>query len=273
MKKFIITIFLTLALCGSCVTPTLAAYYTFGSGPDSSTIFKKPTGYDEPVQSNPLTANERRDKNAAYFPPSYGIFSGEIPTDQMSLFHNNSPANAQSAGIGTTLVSTAITASIGGTPISVSLPDTPGLLPSTSTVYGAAVNTEPRYYDDGSIGILFIKKLNKSIKVFQGESLENMKKGIGHFESTSVWDGNVGLAGHNRGAAAYFGFVKNLEIGDEIIYTTPYGTRTYAVYSKEKISETDFSSLEWTANNRLTLITCVEDSPVLRWRIFCCEVR
>jgi sortase A len=133
-------------------------------------------------------------------------------------------------------------------------------------------NTIPWPYDDGSLGAVTIHKLDKTVKVYGGESLENMKKGIGHFSSTSAWDGNVGLAGHNRGAAAHFSFVKDLKAGDLITYETRYGTRTYEVCLKGQISETDFSSLSWTPYNMLTLITCVENAPGLRWCVQAREV-
>ena len=138
---------------------------------------------------------------------------------------------------------------------------------STSTYESTVYLTAPQYYGDGSIGTLYIQKLNKTIKVYEGESLENMKKGIGHFESTSAWDGNCGFAGHNRGAAAYFSFVKDLAVGDTIIYTTKYGTRTYTVYNKVKVSETDYSGLGWSAENIISLITCVADEPAYRYLV------
>ena len=35
-----------------------------------------------------------------------------------------------------------------------------------------------------------------------------MKKGLGHFTSTSVWNGNVAVCGHNRGAKYVIGSIK-----------------------------------------------------------------
>ena len=32
-----------------------------------------------------------------------------------------------------------------------------------------------------------------------------LKKGIGHFEDSSIWDGNAAFCAHNRGANSYFG--------------------------------------------------------------------
>jgi sortase A len=80
------------------------------------------------------------------------------------------------------------------------------------------------------------------------------------------------MCGHNRGSWPYFAFVKDLKIGDKITYTTRYGTRTYQVFSKEQISEYDYSKLGWTADNILTLITCIANTPELRWAAQCREV-
>lgn len=114
---------------------------------------------------------------------------------------------------------------------------------------------------DGSIGVLRIPTINLTVTAFDGDTFTAMKKGVGHLPSTSCWNGNIGLVGHNRGTNDYFGDLKNLEIGDEMTYTTNLGTRTYIVKSITKISDTDWSRLQYTSDNRLTLITCVEDVP------------
>ena len=43
-----------------------------------------------------------------------------------------------------------------------------------------------------------------------------MRKGIAHFDCTSGWTGNIGLAGHNRGSSASFAKLKDVQIGDGI---------------------------------------------------------
>jgi sortase A len=103
--------------------------------------------------------------------------------------------------------------------------------------------------------------------------LANLKIGAGHFASTSAWDGNVALAGHNRGGSAYFSFVKDLQNGDTLTYTTKYGTRSYTVYSKTQINEYDNLPLSWSSENILTLITCVADVPELRYCVQAREVK
>ena len=114
---------------------------------------------------------------------------------------------------------------------------------------------------DGSIGVLKIPEIGLTVTAYDGDTFTAMKKGVGHLASTSCWNGNIGLVGHNRGTNDYFGKLKKLDIGDEMTYTTKLGTRTYVVKSITKIADTDWSKLQYTSDNRLTLITCVEDVP------------
>ena len=117
---------------------------------------------------------------------------------------------------------------------------------------------------DGSIGTVSIPSLNISMKVWEGETNESMAKGMGHYSSTSGWDGNVGVCGHNRGAKYVIGSIKDLQIGDMITYETIYGTRSYAVSYVGVISNTDWSRLQATADNRITITTCLADQPDYR---------
>lgn len=113
--------------------------------------------------------------------------------------------------------------------------------------------------DDSSIGVLRIPEIDLKVTAYDGDTFTAMKKGIGHISSTSCWNGNIGLVGHNRGTSDYFGKLKKLDVGDEMTYTTNLGKRTYVVTSITKIKDTDWSKLQYTSDNRLTLITCVEN--------------
>lgn len=85
---------------------------------------------------------------------------------------------------------------------------------------------------------------------------------MGHFEETQKENGNIGLAAHNRGYKVnYFENIKNLEIGDEIYYYFNGVKRIYVVKYMKIIQDTDWSNLENTKDNRITLITCVENKP------------
>lgn len=118
--------------------------------------------------------------------------------------------------------------------------------------------------DDGSIGTLKISKIGLSVKVFDGTTSSSMKKGVGHFAETSYWNGNVALSGHNRGINDNFGKLKKLSKGDIITYKTELGTRKYEVFYVGQIGVTDLSRLNPSSENMITLITCVENQPLLR---------
>lgn len=132
--------------------------------------------------------------------------------------------------------------------------------------------SEVRDSSDGSIGTLRIPEIDLKVTAYDGDTYEAMKKGVGHIASTSAWDGNIGLVGHNRGSNDYFRKLKNLELGDEITYKTKLGTREYEVTFIGRISETDWSRLQYTDDNRITLITCVEDVPDTRLCVQAVEV-
>ena len=132
--------------------------------------------------------------------------------------------------------------------------------------------SEVRDSSDGSIGTLRIPEIDLKVTAYDGDTYEAMKKGVGHIASTSAWDGNIGLVGHNRGSNDYFRKLKKLELGDEITYKTKLGIREYEVTFIGRISETDWSRLQYTDDNRITLITCVEDVPDKRLCVQAVEV-
>ena len=141
------------------------------------------------------------------------------------------------------------------------IPDNPQItVPSTP----AYTSVEGMAYKDGSIGTVSIPRLGLNVKVWEGETSTSMAKGLGHYSSTSGWAGNVGMCGHNRGAKYNIGTIKNLNQGDVITYTTVHGTRTYEVTMVKVISNTDWSYLQGTADNRITLTTCVDNQPSQR---------
>ena len=120
--------------------------------------------------------------------------------------------------------------------------------------------TEDDGFEEDLIGSLKIEKINLNGTVKEGSTNEILRDYIGHIEETAKYDGNVGLAGHNRGYKnSYFARINELEPGDEIVYTTKYGERKYIVDTKKEILETDWSNLEGTSDNRLTLITCIKN--------------
>ncbi|WP_409967722.1 class D sortase [Bengtsoniella intestinalis] len=124
---------------------------------------------------------------------------------------------------------------------------------------------EPTISADGVLGTLTIPVLDFQAPIYIDTSTSSLSKGVGHFSNTATWTGNVGIAGHNRGSAYTLGDIKDLDLDDVIKYTTDLGTKVYTVTSVTQISSTDWSRLTATSDNRITLISCVENEPNLRW--------
>ena len=112
--------------------------------------------------------------------------------------------------------------------------------------------------NENVIGILEIPKIDLIAPIQEGTDLDTLKVAIGHFSESSFWTGNVALASHNRSKyVQYFERINELQSGDEIIYKTKFGTRKYIVYDSKIIESTDWSVIENTENNIITLITCI----------------
>ena len=116
------------------------------------------------------------------------------------------------------------------------------------------------------IGYLTIKSIGlEKAPIREGTEDSILEKAIGHFSETSYLEGNVCLAAHNRGYEHnYFENLKNIKEKDLITYTTKNEEKNYEVVEIEKIKEDDVSVLENTKENRITLITCVENEPQFR---------
>ena len=218
--------------------------------------YNSPTSVEEFSASVP---NADRSKIAAFLPPSFGSATSYAPNMAEYLTPNLAPESR--AEIGT---------QIGGeNTIPPSVLSEKSVAPKGSqTVQSRTVESLADFLrTDGSVASLSIPAIGVSVKVYEGTDSATLAKGAGHFEDTPFWNGNVAVAGHNRGVNCYFGNLYKLKAGDEIQYTTLLGTRTYAVASVEKISETDRSGLAQTAENRLTLYSCVRDEKAYRWRV------
>lgn len=112
---------------------------------------------------------------------------------------------------------------------------------------------------------LEIPKINLKANIEEGTTKEIMEDYIGHFEETKKDEGNVGLAAHNRGYKNnYFERLKELKEGDSIFYNYQGKIKEYLVTKHVIIKDTNWSYLENTEDNRITLITCVENEPEYR---------
>lgn len=119
--------------------------------------------------------------------------------------------------------------------------------------------------NESEIWCLEIPVINLKAEIQEGTSKEIMEDYIGHFEETSKFNGNIGLAAHNRGYKNnYFKDIKKLEEGDKIYYFYKNNINQYEVEKNFIIEDTDWSILDIREENIITLITCVENEPNYR---------
>lgn len=120
--------------------------------------------------------------------------------------------------------------------------------------------------DNNIISYLSIPSISlEKAPIKEGIDEVTLNEYIGHFPSTSKTDGNIGLAAHNRGYKNnYFMNINKLQNGDEIIYRVDDISKKYKVEKKIEIDSYDWSYLNQTADNRITLITCIDNSPTKR---------
>ena len=158
-----------------------------------------------------------------------------------------------------------------------SLDEDPNLAEIVTTAQRQVGNTPATYtgshttrQPSGSIGTISIPSINlKNAPVMGSVELSDLSKGTGHFENTPVFDGNVGIAGHNN---THFKYLVNVDIGDQIQYTVNGVTRTYQVTDMRAISDTDWGVFTDYGDNRLTLVTCEHLVPNSRIAVTAIQV-
>lgn len=258
MKKFL-TFALVISMMASLAASASALEYSIA--PPKDFDFGKDTSIEViHTADGGATKNADMSKNTALIPPAFGSESMNALHTGEYLTPNLAPGGIPASG-----------AVIGGSAATVV---TPG-----STVSGGSYQpsvlftdvTSDLYYKNGSLGKIEIPTLGLSVRIYQGTDSKTLAKGIGHFEDTSIWEGNVCLAAHNRGANSYFGQLHTLDIGDRIKLTTKLGTRTYKVTDIFKVSEADRSGLADSGENMLTLYTCVRNQRDQRWCVTAVE--
>ena len=268
----------TAVLLAAMIPQAHALEYSF-DGPEDY-LFAKSTSEDTPYQTE--NQNVDRSKNTVLAAPGFGTPTSYLPGSGEYLTPNlvpgalsgglvtGSTAYAQVSGTmypsASSTGSTSVTAS-GSATVSDGSITYPAVDIGTATASSTAFTevASNLYYSGGYLGTLKIPTLGVNVKIYEGTDSATLAKGAGHFIGTSIWAGNVVIAGHNRGVNCYFGDIHTLRTGDTITLTTQLGTRTYAVTSVTKVSETDTSGTAATSGNQITLYTCVRDESAYRW--------
>ena len=102
-----------------------------------------------------------------------------------------------------------------------------------------------------------IPKIGVEALVYHGDSLDLLKKGIGHFASSyfSGEGGTVILAGHN--SDAHFKKIVNLRNGDKVIIEAEYGTFTYEVRDSKIVDSSEIEKFNIQSDKEeLIIYTC-----------------
>lgn len=142
-----------------------------------------------------------------------------------------------------------------------------------SNYQNVTYNNEEDIWQEDVLGILSIDKIGLVATVKEGSNNTILKDYIGHIEETDTYDGNIGLAAHNRGNKySYFARINELEEGDIITYKTKFHTRQYKVDNIQVIFETDWKLLESTEENKITMITCIANKRNQRLCVQATEV-
>ena len=115
---------------------------------------------------------------------------------------------------------------------------------------------------DETFGVISIPKLNLEMPLYLGATDENMANGAAVLSGTSIPIGgsntNAVIAGHRGwGGAAYFRYITELSIGDEVVITNLWERLRYRVVGTKIIEPHDIENiLIQPGRDMVTLLTC-----------------
>ena len=252
--KILISTMLCLSVMCTMALPAHAMAYSFDGPGDPN--YGDPTSF-EPVVTpgGGAQPNEDQSKDEALIPPGFGTPTSYLPG-------SGDPYIPENPGPGT------VDGSDPAAPPTIG----PGTGTGSTSTVGFTQVTSDLYYANGSLGTLKIPSIGLTGGIYEGTGSAPLLKGAGHFEGTSIWDGNVPVAGHNRGVRNDFGKIHTLRAGAMVTLTTRLGTRTYAVTGVNKVSVNDVSGLAPASVNMVTLYTCVENQPAYRWCVTAVQI-
>ena len=109
-----------------------------------------------------------------------------------------------------------------------------------------------------AVAMMKIPSINLTKAVVEGTSVDDLKKGPGHYTGTPLpgQPGNASLAGHRTTYGAPFNRIGELKNGDLIEVTTRQGSFNYRVTGQQVVDPSNVSVLNPTTDDRLTLTTC-----------------
>jgi len=141
----------------------------------------------------------------------------------------------------------------------------PSLAPTTSPdATDAPITTAPpttvgpSVPSGDAIAHLVIPKIGLDKFIVEGVSVDQLRKGPGHYPQTPMPGerGNAAIAGHRTTFGAPFYRLNEVQPGDDILVTTRQGQFHYSVVVSETVKPSEVAVLDPTPDNRLTLTTC-----------------
>jgi sortase A len=132
-------------------------------------------------------------------------------------------------------------------------------LPGLDRKLAYAARVLERRTDDGQpLGRISVPSIGISAVVVAGTDTAALRRGPGHYPGTPLPGarGTVAIAGHRTTYGAWFRRLDQLNTGDKISLTMPYGRFTYAVERSRIVLPTDTWVTHRVGYDRLVLSAC-----------------
>lgn len=109
--------------------------------------------------------------------------------------------------------------------------------------------------DSEPLGMLSIKSVDLEVPVLAGHDDKTLSHAAGWIKGTVLPGsrGNAGIAAHRD---TLFRPLRNVKLGDEVVYYSPSGSYTYRVVWTKIVNPSDVYVLDSTATPSLTLVSC-----------------
>jgi sortase A len=134
--------------------------------------------------------------------------------------------------------------------------DEPGRAARRMAIYARRMNTDVGKGD--ALGQIKVDELDLDLVFVQGTDDASLRKAPGHYDETVLpgQPGTVGIAGHRTTYGAPFRNIDDLEAGDKIVLTMPYGRFTYRVQGHEIVPEGKSRAFRQVSYQRVVLSAC-----------------
>ena len=105
------------------------------------------------------------------------------------------------------------------------------------------------------VGRIEVARIKLSAVAREGVDVRTLRGSVGHVPGTAL-PGDVGNSAFAAHRDTFFGPLKFIRAGDQIVITTLDGVHRYAVTGTRVVDPSDVSVLQPLPGRRLTLITC-----------------